>query len=77
MIRVDLFRMWKEKEAREGRNIPVRDVAAAMGIDPDAVSKLKNGKTQRFDAHVLVALCRFIGAKSGEPVPFLIFEDEK
>jgi transcriptional regulator with XRE-family HTH domain len=70
MIKIDLFPLWHRKEIELGRELTVREVAKATGLDSKSVSNLKRGTTQRFDAPVLAALCQYFGVPEG-PVPFI------
>ena len=72
MIRTDLLPLWHRKERELGRDLTVREVAEATGQDWKTIANLKAGKTSRFDAPVLAAICQYFGVPDGAAVPFLI-----
>lgn len=76
MIKNELFTMWKNAELSWGRDIDVKEVAEATGLNWETVSNLKEGKTTRYDANVIAKICQFFGVQPGQPVPFLIFHVE-
>lgn len=73
-IRSRLFDYWRELELRERRRITVAEVSRASGVHRDAIQKLLDDKTERFDKDVLDALCRYFGIAHGEAIPFLVYE---
>jgi DNA-binding Xre family transcriptional regulator len=70
-IRTPLLDLWTDKEKREGRRLTLREVSRATQVTPEAISRLLKGESTRFDAHILVALCKYFGVPDGSPVPFL------
>lgn len=70
-IVVNLLPYWHQKERELGRRLTYKEVQEATGVDARSISKLKGGKLTRFDASVLVPLCRFFDVPDGEPIPFL------
>lgn len=76
MIKNELFTMWKNAELAQGRDIDIKEVSEATGLNWETVANLKEGKTTRFDANVIAQICKFFGVKPGQPVPFLIFDIE-
>lgn len=70
-----LFRLWNEKEAKENRRITLSEVSELTGLAPETIRNLQNNKTARFDASVLIALCRYFDVPAG-PVPFLVYEPD-
>ena len=74
-VRSTLFEFWQEKEKEWGRDITISEVSEATALSRDTITRLRDGKTSRFDGPVLSKLCEFFKAKPG-PIPFLIFELE-
>jgi DNA-binding Xre family transcriptional regulator len=55
-----------EKQAKEGREIDIEEVANAIGISRPALSNIELGKTQRIDFGTLMKLCDYYGVGVGE-----------
>ena len=77
MIKNTLFEFWLEQEKVAGKRIQVSEVARATGLHHNTIQKMLQRETNRFDASVIAALCKFFGVPSGSPVPFLIFESDE
>ncbi len=71
MIKVDLLPLWHKKETEEGKRLYIQDVAKATGLAYSTIANLRTGKSRRFDAETLAALCNYFGVPGGQPVPFL------
>lgn len=69
-----LFEFWRQKEVEQNRRITVSEVARDCGIHRDAIQRLLDNESTRFDGPTLAALCRYFGVASGAPIPFLIYE---
>lgn len=76
VIKNELSAFWRKRELEIGRIITIQEVAKATKLNWETVEKLKEGKTQRYDAHVLARICHYLGVPAGQPVPFLIVEME-
>lgn len=55
------FQLRKQLELREGRRVPLTEVAERAGIDRKALTRLEAGDTERYDGDVLAKLCAFYG----------------
>ncbi|MEO8630956.1 MAG: helix-turn-helix transcriptional regulator [Betaproteobacteria bacterium] len=55
------FQLRKQLELKEGRRIPLTEVAERAGIDRKALTRLEAGDTERYDGDVLQKLCAFYG----------------
>lgn len=55
------FYLRKQLELKEGRRVPLSEVAGRAGVNREALTRLEAGKTERYDAEVLARLCRFYG----------------
>jgi DNA-binding Xre family transcriptional regulator len=55
------FQLRKQLEIREGRRVPLTEVAEKAGVDRKALTRLEAGETERFDGEVLQKLCAFYG----------------
>lgn len=71
MVRSELLELWHKKELELGRELTIKEVAEATGLNWETVASLKKGTTTRFDSAILGALCQYFGIREGEPVPFL------
>ncbi len=70
-----LFDLWNEKEQREKRRITLTEVVEATGLSPETIRGIERNRTARFDAPVIIALCKFFDVPAG-PVPFLVYEPD-
>lgn len=61
------------KERREGREYTVNELAAILNVNRTSINAYMANRVNRFDAHVLVAMCEFLNCSLDE---LLIFEDE-
>ena len=71
----ELFRLWKEKELREGRTISERQLAAESGVTRPTIKKLLKNSNVTIDKEVAAKLCVYFGIEPGQPVPFITFEE--
>ena len=55
------FQLRKQLELREGRRVPLVEVAEKAGVDRGALTRLEAGDTERYDGDVLAKLCAFYG----------------
>ena len=63
-------------QQREGRNIPIAEVARAVGISRTAMSTIEANKTQP-SYETLVALCVYYGVTPGDLLEIVEIEDRK
>lgn len=77
MIRCDLDRFWRQKEAELNRDITFLEVAEKTGINRDTISRLFNRKTDRYDSEVVAKIAEFFGVEDGQPIPFLVLDVEE
>jgi DNA-binding Xre family transcriptional regulator len=71
-----LLTLWTQKEQQEGRRITLTELSTNTGLAPETIRKLLHNRTHRFDASVVIALCKFFSVSAG-PIPFIIYEPEK
>lgn len=71
MVRSELLELWHKKELELRRELTIKEVAEATGLNWETVASLKKGTTTRFDSDILGALCAYFGVDEGQPVPFL------
>ena len=64
-IKSNLFRLWTEKELREGRTITIDEVAQATRLNPKSVGALKRGTPKRFEKKVLERLSDYFDVEDG------------
>lgn len=69
------FEFWKRRELELGKPIEVKDIAAATGLHRETVANFLEGKTMRFDASVIDAICKYFKLPAG-PVPFIVYEPD-
>jgi transcriptional regulator with XRE-family HTH domain len=55
------FQLRKQLELKEGRRVPLSEVAERAGVDRKALTRLEAGDTERYDGPVLAKLCAFYG----------------
>jgi DNA-binding Xre family transcriptional regulator len=60
------------KERQDGRNYSQREVAESLGLSKVAVDRFARNETTRFDEHIVLALCEFLGCGIGD---LLIIEE--
>lgn len=72
-IKSELFRYWQEQEVRLGRRITVSEVARSANLSRDAIQRLLDNNSTRFDGPTLAALCRYFNVPPGTPIPFLVY----
>ena len=77
MVRSELLKLWRQKELEVGRIITVSEVVEATGLSRETVTNFKAGRTTRYDAPVVAALCDYFGVAKGQPVPFLVYTDQQ
>ena len=58
-------------QLKEERTIPLVEVAERAGIDRRALTRLEQGKTERFDGEVLERLCAFYSVSIGEIIEYV------
>lgn len=77
MIKTRFKELLARKERLEGRTITRRDVADETGVSLTSIQNYALNKVTRFDAEVLIGLCRYFGCPlSGEDGLLLLEEDE-
>lgn len=72
-IQSTLFEYWRAKEVEQGRRITVSEVARASSIHRDAIQRLLDNNSSRYDGPTLNALCRYFNVPAGTPIPFLVY----
>ena len=65
-IRSKAFQLRKQLELREGRRVPLVEVAESAGVERKALARLESGETVRFDGDFLARLCKFYGVGVGD-----------
>ncbi len=58
------------------RRMNVRELSKATGLDYGGLLSMYHGKTKRYDAHVLVGLCRYFGIGIGDLLVYVPAEAE-
>lgn len=59
-LRNRLFELVKDKEKKEGRRVPQREIAAATGISMPTISRWMNNEVSNADARVVEQLCKYL-----------------
>lgn len=54
------------KERRENRSISQRDVAEELGLAKTTVDSYARNDVTRFDSHVVMKLCNYLGCSVGD-----------
>lgn len=60
-----------EKEMKEGRKIPYREISKQTGVSTQSLSGLATNSTRRFDADVLGALCKYFSCEIGDLLTYV------
>ena len=60
-----------ELQLKEGRRIPLVEVAERAGVNRKALTRLEEGKTERFDSDILEKLCAFYGVGIGSLLEYV------
>jgi transcriptional regulator with XRE-family HTH domain len=55
------FQLRKQLELREGRRVPLVEVAEKAGVERKALARLEAGDTERYDGDFIARLCKFYG----------------
>ena len=76
-IKSELFRYWQEQEVRLGRRVTVSEVARSANLSRDAIQRLLDNNSTRFDGPTISAICEFFAVPPGTPIPFLIYESDE
>jgi len=66
MIQTRLREILLQRELEYQEPYTIQGVAEATGLSQNAVSFFRSGRTTRFDAHVLDALCRVLEVQVGD-----------
>lgn len=74
-IHSKLFQFWQQKELEFERRITVSEVTRSTGVSRDAIQRLLDNESTRFDGPTMTAICRFFDVPAG-PVPFLVYEPD-
>lgn len=74
MIKCELDRIWRQREAELNRDITFLEVSEKTGINRDTISRLFNRKTDRYDSEVVAKIAEFFGVQNGQPIPFLVLD---
>lgn len=74
-IRSELFRYWQEQEVRLGRRVTVSEVARSADLSRDAIQRLLDNNSTRFDGPTISAICKFFNVPAGM-IPFLEYEPD-
>lgn len=53
------FQLRKQLELREGRRVPLVEVAEKAGVERKALARLEAGDTERYDGDFIARLCKF------------------
>lgn len=72
-IKSTLFQFWQQHEAQTGRRLTVSEVARAAHVSRDAIQRLLDNDSTRFDGPTIDALCRYFDVAPGT-IPFLVYE---
>lgn len=59
-----------QKQLRENRDVPIQEVAMAIGITHAALSNIENRKTERMHFETLRRLCDYYGVGVGDVLEY-------
>jgi transcriptional regulator with XRE-family HTH domain len=60
------FQLRKQLELKEGRRVPLVEVAEKAGVERKALARLEAGETERYDGDFIARLCKFYGVGVAE-----------
>lgn len=60
------FQLRKQLELREGRRIPLVEIAEKAGVERKALARLEAGDTERYDGDFIARLCKFYEVGVGD-----------
>lgn len=70
-IKSKVFQLRKQYELREGRRVPLVEVAEKTGIDRKTLARMEQDEEiERIDTGVLKRLCAFYGVGVGEVLEY-------
>ncbi len=75
MMEIDIrqfFSLWKDKEKRLGRKLSMAEAVSLTGLSHEAIRKIRDNETTRFDAIVIGKLCWLLDVPPGQ-IPFLVY----
>ena len=64
------FQLRLDYQKKLGRTVPLSEVSRETGLARNAISRLEENKTERYDADVLTKLCQFYGVEVGDILEF-------
>ena len=64
------FQLRKQYELKQGRRVPLVEVAEKAGVERKALARLERGETERFDGDFLARLCVFYEVGVGDLLEF-------
>jgi putative transcriptional regulator len=70
-IRSNIRLLHAQKETKEGRSIPYREISDKTGISTRTLSQLFNNETTLYAANTLSRLCAFYGCRVGDLIEFV------
>lgn len=71
MIKVHAQKWRLLKGLELGRNLTNREIAQAVGVSEDAMSRWLQGEITRFDADVLSGLCAYFDCQVGDLLEYV------
>lgn len=60
------FQLRKRLELKEGRRVPLVEVAEKAGVERKALARLEAGETERYDGDFIARLCKFYRVGVGD-----------
>ncbi len=66
MIQTRLREVMLQRELEYREPYTIKQIAEVSGLNPDTISNFRSGKTTRFDAAVLDALCQALDVQPGD-----------
>lgn len=77
MVRCELDRIWRKREAELNKDITFLEVAEYAGVHRDTISRLFKGETNRYDGDLIAKVAEYLGVEDGQPIPFLVLDTSK
>lgn len=71
------FELRLKYQMKQGRKVPLVEVAEKTGIDRRALTRLEQGETERIDSKILQKLCAFYGVGVGDILEYVEDDQQK
>jgi putative transcriptional regulator len=71
VIEVNLWAIWRRKEAQSGKRLTYMVVSEETGLSTNTLLRLMKNKAKKMDFKTLASLCLFFGVQPGDLLKFV------